>query len=701
MTSQSNPSALASVLSARSKQLRKAGRDRTTGKWWCDCASNGCRAATGQLTTVAERTYYSHKAQDRDSKQGISATNHGSVRCPQLPEQNPQQTSSHLYDADHASAVSADFEHYEGAADFVSDMPVLSDMDASSDIATAPGRLHDDNSETESEADSDFGDGVEAERVLDPGRATLDSADVEDNHELDDSQSSLPTSANSSGRFNTAVVDADPIPQRPYSSVVRRFMVLVTALCVYFGLGREPAGILFTFFSVAVEPLLNPNDPPIPRQLDTVRRHLGILPMLHYYAVCPGCERLERRTSGIGNCPDCHTPLYERPGKPKITFAYQSLVEWLTWLLNQPGVETTIAEWRDRDPDARLRDVWDGSAWRSDLDPQGRVFTDHNLSLLVALGIDWFSPFRSQYTSWHSTGAIMMCILNLPPRLRYRVSSTYIAGCTPGPKEPKATRLGGYLQPMLEELKLLDQGMTICTHTAPNGRLVRLRVAFYSGDTVGRNKVCGFPSHSVRKGEFCGFCSVDFESKVTMFERALQSRDHHQHRLAAERYQRPFASKEDRELHERSTGARDSPLLRLSYWRSVSMSPVDYMHCLELGLAKRLFHRVLIVGEVITPAHLIVIQRGLQTCCVPSSEQAPDQRLGDPGGGSATAAHWSTLARRLLPLLLFVAWRPIISVDGELNYVIKPVDTSANTNSEPDAYQHLSSWPTCSARIGA
>ncbi|KAE8182628.1 hypothetical protein CF336_g8479 [Tilletia laevis] len=173
-----------------------------------------------------------------------------------------------------------------------------------------------------------------------------------------------------------------------------------------------------------------------------------------------------------------------------------------------------------------------------------------------------------------------------------------------------------------------------------------------------------------------------YSSIVAAFEHALPLRDDHQHRLDAERYQRPFASKADKDLHERNTGARYSPLLQLSYWRSVSRSPVDYMHCLELGLAKRLFHRVLIVGEVITPAHLAIIQRGLQTCRVPSSEQAPDQRLGDPGGGSATAAHWSTLMRRLLPLLLFVAWRDIIVADDELDYVIKPVDTSARPDSD-------------------
>ncbi|CAD6908873.1 unnamed protein product, partial [Tilletia controversa] len=238
---------------------------------------------------------------------------------------------------------------------------------------------------------------------------------------------------------------------------------------------------------------------------------------------------------------------------------------------------------------------------------------------------------------------------------------------------------------MLDELAQLDKGVIIRTHSAPKGRLVRLRVAFYCGDTVGRNKICGFPSHSVRKGEFCGFCTVDFESKVMAFDRTIETRDPHQHRSDAERFKQPFTNKEQREYHERNTGARDSPLLQLPYWQSVSRAPVDFMHCLELGLVKRLFHRVLIQGEVITAEHLRIVQHGLGTCRVPHSEQAPDRRLGDPGGGSATAAHWSTLGRRLLPLLLFVAWRPILTTNGDLEHVVTSVDKTAGVAPQPVA----------------
>ncbi|CAD6978856.1 unnamed protein product, partial [Tilletia controversa] len=169
----------------------------------------------------------------------------------------------------------------------------------------------------------------------------------------------------------------------------------------------------------------------------------------------------------------------------------------------------------------------------------------------------------------------MMTILNLPQRLRYMQASTYLSGCTPGPKEPSATRVGQYLQPLMEELAEFVDGKIIPTSTAPNGRKVRLRVAFFCGDSVGRNKICGFPPHSVRKGDFCGFCPVTFSTRISAFDEPLPSRDPRQHKRDSVRCSQPFTSKAAQTRHERRTGARASALNDLPYWNSVSRSPVD------------------------------------------------------------------------------------------------------------------------------
>ncbi|KAE8241184.1 hypothetical protein A4X06_0g7633 [Tilletia controversa] len=190
----------------------------------------------------------------------------------------------------------------------------------------------------------------------------------------------------------------------------------------------------------------------------------------------------------------------------------------------------------------------------------------------------------------------------------------------------------------------------------------------FCGDSVSRNKVCGFPPHSVRVGKFCGLCDVTIPTIVSAFSQCAEDleRDASEHRVASVRLEQPFRTKKAKTAFERSTGARASPLNRLSYWQSVDRAPVDHVHNLELGVVKRLFHRTLIEGKSISPLQLKRLQSCLSTALVPPSEQAPDARLGDPGGGSATAAHWSTLGRLLLVLLLFVAWQPLVEADDSL-----------------------------------
>ncbi|KAE8217733.1 hypothetical protein CF319_g8246 [Tilletia indica] len=643
----------------RSGSIR-AGQDKATGKFWCDCTVQGCRTPTRQLNEVARRTYYAHKKQQ---ELAVSRARNASkpVLTPTQPQAESSAQAAQHSDQFQGSAASFDFGD-DGNGDFFNDpLPPSGDRSSSSSSSSSSS----DSDDSEDDAGWGFGDGVEPERVLDVDRPVFGNED-------NDGPEGGGSDAVGGSRSSRGGGDSDSTPASRtasvYKDISRKFMILVVSLTAFFGLGRQGADMLLAFFGSIIQPLLDDPGPTIPRQIGTVRQHLGLDPPLVRYAVCPACEELSLvspTSDETTQCPHCSEHLYERKGKPKVMFVYQPLTAWLEWLLHQPGVEDALQEWRERDPCADLMDIYDGAAWSDERDRNNRRFVDHSYSLLVALGIDWFSPFRSQYTSWHSTGAIMMTILNFPQRLRYHPSMTYLSGCTPGPKEPVATRLHCYLRPLLDELAELADGKYISTLTKPNKQLVRLRIAFFCGDSVGRNKVCGFPSHSVRKGQYCGFCEVTIPTTIDAFENGAADLERcpRQHKSDSVRLDQPFRTKKAKTLYERDTGARHSPLNRLSYWLSVDRAPVDHMHNVELGLVKRLFHRTLIEGKSISAIHLKRLQSSLLTAQVPPSEQAPDWRLGDPGGGSATAAQWSTLGRRLFVLLLYVSWKPIIDSD--------------------------------------
>ncbi|KAL9935078.1 hypothetical protein V8E36_006154 [Tilletia maclaganii] len=199
-----------------------------------------------------------------------------------------------------------------------------------------------------------------------------------------------------------------------------------------------------------------------------------------------------------------------------------------------------------------------------------------------------------------------------------------------------------------------------------------------------------FTAHSLSLQAALG---VDCSSFVT----PSAPRDPGQHMQDSVNFDQRFGNKTQRLQFERSTGARPCALYELSYWRSVEQAPIDFMHCVELGLVKRLFHRTLIDGNTISSSQLQALQQCLKTASVPLSEQAPDRRLGDPGGGSATAAQWSTLGRRLLVLILYHTWRIEIDANGTVGFLLPEKKTTETEDNQRQTAQEAQSAPATPA----
>ncbi|CAD6908233.1 unnamed protein product, partial [Tilletia controversa] len=88
-----------------------------------------------------------------------------------------------------------------------------------------------------------------------------------------------------------------------------------------------------------------------------------------------------------------------------------------------------------------------------------------------------------------------------------------------------------------------------------------------------------------------------------------------------------------------------------------------------------------------TPQQLLVVQSLLRNSQIPASEEAPDHRLGDPGGGSATAAQWSTLGRRILVLALYLAWKNEID-SNETIFFVHPEPVKKNKKRKKRGRNH-------------
>lgn len=92
-------------------------------------------------------------------------------------------------------------------------------------------------------------------------------------------------------------------------------------------------------------------------------------------------------------------------------------------------------------------DVQDGDAWKA----SKHLDTMWNLGL--ALNGDGVRLWKSVA---YNIFPVFMCILNLPPDIRYNVDNLFLAGLWPGPKEPTERETNMFFKPLIDELRVLS-----------------------------------------------------------------------------------------------------------------------------------------------------------------------------------------------------------------------------------------------------
>jgi hypothetical protein len=105
------------------------------------------------------------------------------------------------------------------------------------------------------------------------------------------------------------------------------------------------------------------------------------------------------------------------------------------------------------------------------------------------INLDWFQPYDGTF---HSTGVIYAAICNLPCDIRFKRENLLLLGLLPGPNEVSLHKINHYLNPIVNDLKLLWDGITLNrTREFPSGRNIRAAVVLISCDIPAARKICG------------------------------------------------------------------------------------------------------------------------------------------------------------------------------------------------------------------
>ena len=204
------------------------------------------------------------------------------------------------------------------------------------------------------------------------------------------------------------------------------------------------------------------------------------------------------------------------------------------------------------------------------------------------LNCDWFQPFKhTQY----SVGVIYLALENLPREVRFKKENILIVGLIPGPTEPSKT-IDTYLLPLVEELKCLWKGITLTLKG--RNRVVRAAVSCLACDVPAARKLGGFLAHNSKHG--CSKCLKEFP------------------RSAFGQY--PDYSGFQKENWEVRTHAVHVWYALRQKYNAISSCIIDPMHCLFLGIAKRVL-KVWQHEKVLSDDDLIVVQSKVDAFCCP------------------------------------------------------------------------------------
>ncbi|POW12298.1 hypothetical protein PSTT_04651 [Puccinia striiformis] len=354
-------------------------------------------------------------------------------------------------------------------------------------------------------------------------------------------------------------------------------------------------------------------------------------------------------------------PSFNVLGIPRCLFFSQSLESWIRWILETPDIEDCIEHWSQQVTpfNDRLSDIQHGSAW-NDLEWKEKP-DSHPLNLVFSSFVDWFNP-RGNKTAGkiQSTGIIALTCLNLPPQLRIKKSHMFLAGIMPGPHSPDVATINHMLQPLVDELLHLKDGLMISTHKFPQGRFVQVKLLAVTGDIPANHKVAGFASHSATC--FCIWCDAKLEN-LALLQVGAEKKKADIFRISDLSKNAKCVNQEDKILQEH--GIRYSELNRLEYRHPSSHVVLGVMHNWLEGVLQHHFRYrwgfntedddddiPLEEGHLFTQGDIELFRKYALDVVLPSTIDSLPVNLGEAKAGKLKASQWYTLFAYVVPLVI-------------------------------------------------
>ena len=309
---------------------------------------------------------------------------------------------------------------------------------------------------------------------------------------------------------------------------------------------------------------------------------------------CPNsCMAFTGEYKAATNCSYCNEDRYvDENGKARKSWSYIPLVSRLKLQYLNPGRAKVLTNYRhgfnlgSTGGVDRLRDVFDGRLYREFHVQELSLFTDpHDIALHLSLDGMQVTNMKN-----HEITPVILINLNLPPDQRYKIENILASMLIPGPKKPK--NIDTFLRPLVDELLLLDKGVSALDGNSRINFQLRAWVTIVTGDGPGLAEAIGMkrPGNAYRPCRTCNITANRGGGRIYYVPHDNYDFANQQPRVRLRELIEKVADAEDREKYGKLTGiSRKSVLLELRSIHFPRSFPADLMHLVLLNVTPTLY----------------------------------------------------------------------------------------------------------------
>ncbi|GET53357.1 transposase domain-containing protein [Rhizophagus irregularis DAOM 181602=DAOM 197198] len=187
----------------------------------------------------------------------------------------------------------------------------------------------------------------------------------------------------------------------------------------------------------------------------------------------------------------------KKPQEPQKTAMYFPLLERfrIQYADSERALKLRYRSQRE-ECDDEYSDIFDGDLYK-ELVEEGFFSDERDIALIGST--DGYQIFRQKTDScW----ILMFINANLPPTIRVKKENLLISAIIPGPNQPKD--FNSFLRPIIDELKVLQEGVSIYDALLKENFILRCHVVMWTGDMPAVSKLMCMTGHNAYLG--CRYC---------------------------------------------------------------------------------------------------------------------------------------------------------------------------------------------------